>query len=846
MKKKALALALVLCMVIAMLPVSIFAAPLKQTAQIQPQDRIEEESLLAIEPQALPELPAEPNDGKYKINAKITKGSSHGEIELSATSANAREKVYLMANPDDGYLVKLGGSYEYYYHQMEVIYVGMDIYEITMPDGKVDLEIQFVAASGSNHNVHITVNDSAFGSVATTRTSAKENESVYLTVTPSAGYYLESLTAKDANGSDALGLYLGEEEGSGYFEVLMPTTDLYIEVKFQKMVPHRITIDTFFEDGVDGTAHVDKDYLMAGEQFYLYIDLVPSMKVSVIDTRSDEGYIPVTWVSSGKWTGIMPNCDLHIMISIERDMRTFNVEVSGTAHGQYYNNHQVQVGKTVGVRFYPDEGYRGIILDDDGVEDLVWAERDYVTFTMPKRDVNMVIAFVERYKPITLTVGKHGTATVSHTQAEEGEAVTITCVPEEGYKVDRITGVEGLVDNGDGTYTFLMPYRAVDLTVTFKNIYNPVNLTVETGLGGTASVSHEKAEEGDVVTVVCTPNEGYRIARIAGVKDLTDNGDGTYTFTMPDEAVELKVLFLRHENPFLDVNETHFFYDPVLWAVEENITAGLTADTFGPFSVCNRAQVVTFLWRAAGCPEPSGEENPFADVKAADFFYKPVLWAVENGITAGISATEFGPGLACNRAQVVTFLFRARNAQLPEGAVNPFEDVKETDFFYAPVLWALENGVTAGSDATHFNPVGQCQRAQVVTFLYRAKDLPMAYDLHFSVEGEGTITLSHTAAVAGETVTATVIPAEGWLLDRIWCENGTELTQVSDTEFTFVMPEQEEIIHASFLFPEEPPVDPEIPVEPAPTDPTAPVDPVDPEPTDPTDPAPEIPVDPGF
>ena len=122
MKKKALALALVLCMVIAMLPVSVFAAPVRQTAQIQPQGRIEEQSQLAIEPQALPELPAEPNAGQYKINAKITKGSSHGEIELSATSANALDKVYLLANPDDGYLVKLGGSYEYYYYQLEVVY----------------------------------------------------------------------------------------------------------------------------------------------------------------------------------------------------------------------------------------------------------------------------------------------------------------------------------------------------------------------------------------------------------------------------------------------------------------------------------------------------------------------------------------------------------------------------------------------------------------------------------------------------------------------------------------------------------------------------------------------------
>jgi hypothetical protein len=303
---------------------------------------------------------------------------------------------------------------------------------------------------------------------------------------------------------------------------------------------------------------------------------------------------------------------------------------------------------------------------------------------------------------------------------------------------------------------------------------------------------------------------------------------------MPDEAVELKVLFLRHENPFLDVNETQFFYTPVLWAVEEGITAGLAADSFGPFAVCNRAQVVTFLWRAAGCPEPSGTENPFTDVAAGSFYERAVLWAVENGITAGLTADTFGPNAPCNRAQVVTFLSRARNARLPEGAVNPFEDVKETDFYYAPVLWALENGVTAGSDATHFNPNGQCQRAQVVTFLYRAKDLPIAYDLHCAVEGEGTITLSHTAALAGETVTVTVTPAEGWVLDRVWCENDTELTQISDTEYTFTMPGQEEIIHASFLF-EEPPVDPEIPVEPDPTDPT-----------DPVVPDTEIPVDPEF
>jgi hypothetical protein len=158
--------------------------------------------------------------------------------------------------------------------------------------------------------------------------------------------------------------------------------------------------------------------------------------------------------------------------------------------------------------------------------------------------------------------------------------------------------------------------------------------------------------------------------------------------------------------------------------VEKGITSGLTEDTFGPLAACNRAQVVTFLCRAAGCPEPTLTENPFTDVVQGSFYERAVLWAVENGITAGLTADTFGPNAVCNRAQVVTFLYRVNGSPAPKTAENPFVDVKEKDFFCAPVLWALENGVTAGSDATHFNPLGQCQRAQVVTFLYRADQIP--------------------------------------------------------------------------------------------------------------------------
>ena len=173
------------------------------------------------------------------------------------------------------------------------------------------------------------------------------------------------------------------------------------------------------------------------------------------------------------------------------------------------------------------------------------------------------------------------------------------------------------------------------------------------------------------------------------------------------------------KNPFTDVPEGSFYYDPVIWAVENGITNGTTATTFGPNDHCMRAHVVTFLWRAAGSPEPVQQVNPFSDVKKSDFYYKAVLWAVENNITNGMSPTTFGPFVYCNRAQVVTFLYRTQ--ENPEtSASNPFTDVQKGSFYEKPVLWAVENGITNGLTTTTFGPNATCNRAQIVTFLYRA------------------------------------------------------------------------------------------------------------------------------
>ena len=172
------------------------------------------------------------------------------------------------------------------------------------------------------------------------------------------------------------------------------------------------------------------------------------------------------------------------------------------------------------------------------------------------------------------------------------------------------------------------------------------------------------------------------------------------------------------ENPFVDVASTEYFYEPIMWAVHYKLTSGATANTFEPNEVCTRAQMVTFIWRTAGCPAPTSNVNPFTDVNESHYFYNAVLWAVENGITAGTTATTFSPDDDCTRAQAVTFLYRWKGTE-PAAQDNRFVDVKSEDYFYNAVLWAVENGITVGATTTTFEPEQNCTRGQIMTFLYR-------------------------------------------------------------------------------------------------------------------------------
>ena len=186
---------------------------------------------------------------------------------------------------------------------------------------------------------------------------------------------------------------------------------------------------------------------------------------------------------------------------------------------------------------------------------------------------------------------------------------------------------------------------------------------------------------------------------------------------MPAGDVTIEPVFVW-ENPFVDVAEGTFYIDAVEWALKNGITEGTSETTFSPVASCTRAQMVTFLWRAAGSPEPSGDVCAFTDVNMDSYYGKAVLWAIENGITNGTSETAFSPDMECSRAQMAAFLCRMADGKA-ESDENAFVDVKSDAYYADSVQWAVENGVTQGIGDNKFSPDTTCTRGQMVTFLYR-------------------------------------------------------------------------------------------------------------------------------
>lgn len=243
---------------------------------------------------------------------------------------------------------------------------------------------------------------------------------------------------------------------------------------------------------------------------------------------------------------------------------------------------------------------------------------------------------------------------------------------------------------------------------------------------GTISVSPQRAAKGTKVTLTASPDAGYALSDLilqdskGGTIALTKESATAYTFAMPGSPVTVAAVFTRIESPinFTDVNPDSYYYDAVAWAVKQEITMGTSATTFSPDAACTRAQMVTFLWRAAGSPSPGAATCNFTDVDKDSDSYQAILWAAERGITIGTSKTTFQPTAVCSRGQMATFLYRYSGSPAVTGT-HPFADVPDNTYYHDAVTWAAQTGVTRGTSATTFSPADNCTRGQMITFLHR-------------------------------------------------------------------------------------------------------------------------------
>ena len=275
----------------------------------------------------------------------------------------------------------------------------------------------------------------------------------------------------------------------------------------------------------------------------------------------------------------------------------------------------------------------------------------------------------------------------------------------------------------NGVYTYSFVYTAPSSGSGSSGYYVSTPSKTE---NGTVTVSPRYADKGSTVTVTVKPDSGYVLGSLTVTDSkgneltLTDKGDGKYTFTMPFGRVEVKASFVKEieTSPFADVATDAYYYEAVKWAVGKGITTGVGDNLFAPEQPCTRAQIVTFLWRAAGSPEPKGTAAGMTDVVSGSYYEKAVAWAIENGVTTGTTATTFSPDATCTRAQSVTFLFRAIGKLVDSKA--EFSDVLTDSYYANAVAWAVENGVTNGIGDGLFGPDNSCTRAQIVTFLFRA------------------------------------------------------------------------------------------------------------------------------
>ncbi len=402
--------------------------------------------------------------------------------------------------------------------------------------------------------------------------------------------------------------------------------------------------------------------------------------------------------------------------------------------GAYAENDRYAAHSAVKIVITPAEGYHICKVECGGMD---FAENAGVwTGTTAAIQENLVytVSVEKDPQPCTITLDANGGTLGGAATIQTGTDGKLAALPEvptrSGYRFD---GWYTEKESGEAVTTETVFARDTTLYAhwtkrsssgggggTVTKTY-PVNIVLSTN--GSLTVDKKTAASGETVAVTASPSGGYALEKITVVDkngktiQVTEK-NGKYSFTMPASPVTVSAVFQANSKQFADVTRDAYFYDAVQWAVQQGIAQGVSDTRFDPDGACTRAQIVTFLWRAKGSPEPAGRKTPFTDVAADAYYAKAVQWAVENGITQGTAETRFSPDDSCTRAQSVTLLYRANGAPAVSGTM-PFADVAKQAYYHDAVQWAVQQKITQGTGENSFSPDEDCTRAQIVTLIYR-------------------------------------------------------------------------------------------------------------------------------
>lgn len=431
----------------------------------------------------------------------------------------------------------------------------------------------------------------------------------------------------------------------------------------------------------------------------------------------------------GMLTGCMATAALAGNVEVDWLDGNTDCDVNPAAEGYYQDSHQYFYFKSANEKNNFDKITYDFYFDADG--NMTWGKwaNGEVTYRNDyDKDGNLIRAVYDSdEKSIeTFTYDDSGLLTMSH-NAELVKDSDMSSTYYYTYGDNQIT-VKASYNDSDGSSTKTFVYTLDDHGNVVKCVTDNGavdtytydargNLTERQCASGGKHV-YEYNDRDLCVKDTFVSDGGYENATTyqydehGNVIEEVHYGSWGYNFTYAPIPQEGSV------SDFEDVKAADYYNAPVIWAGANGITKGMTATQFRPGNPCTRAQLVTFLWRAAGSPDPKNSNNPFTDVDLGAYYGKAVLWAVENGVTKGTSADKFSPNAQCTRGQIVTFIYRAAGEPKVQNTNNPFTDVKGGAFYNA-ILWAVENGITNGYANGEFRPNNTCTRAQGVTFLYR-------------------------------------------------------------------------------------------------------------------------------